>query len=89
MSDGGVVYGLHAVASLLASEPGVVDRLLVSAASDRRLARVIEQAQVAGVTVAQVSRRELDQMLPEFYRLRGWDENGVPTPEKLSSLGIQ
>ncbi|HSG24786.1 MAG TPA: aldehyde ferredoxin oxidoreductase family protein [Anaerolineales bacterium] len=31
----------------------------------------------------------LDQMLPEFYRLRGWDENGVPTPEKLSSLGIQ
>lgn len=64
MSDGGVVYGLHAVASLLASEPGVVDRLLVSAASDRRLARVIEQAQVAGVTVAQVSRRELDQMLP-------------------------
>ena len=31
----------------------------------------------------------LDQMLPEFYRLRGWDENGIPTPEKLSSLGIQ
>jgi len=31
----------------------------------------------------------LDQMLPEFYRLRGWDETGVPTPEKLSSLGIQ
>jgi len=31
----------------------------------------------------------LDQMLPEFYRLRGWDENGVPTPEKLASLGIQ
>jgi aldehyde:ferredoxin oxidoreductase len=31
---------------------------------------------------------ELDQMLPEFYRLRGWDENGVPTPEKLKSLGL-
>jgi len=31
----------------------------------------------------------LDQMLPEFYRLRGWDHNGVPTPEKLSSLGLQ
>jgi aldehyde:ferredoxin oxidoreductase len=30
----------------------------------------------------------LDQMLPEFYRLRGWDENGVPTPEKLSALGL-
>jgi len=30
----------------------------------------------------------LDQMLPEFYRLRGWDSDGVPTPEKLSSLGL-
>ncbi|MGB9890169.1 MAG: aldehyde ferredoxin oxidoreductase family protein, partial [Anaerolineae bacterium] len=27
---------------------------------------------------------ELDRMLPEYYRLRGWDENGVPTPEKLA-----
>ncbi len=32
---------------------------------------------------------ELDQMLPEFYRLRGWDENGVPTPAKLAELGIE
>lgn len=31
---------------------------------------------------------ELDQMLPEYYRLRGWDENGVPTPEKLAELGL-
>lgn len=32
---------------------------------------------------------ELDQMLPEFYRLRGWDENGIPTPQKLKELGIE
>ena len=31
---------------------------------------------------------ELDQMLPEFYRARGWNENGVPTPAKLQELGI-
>ena len=31
---------------------------------------------------------ELDQMLPQFYRLRGWDENGVPTAEKLQALGL-
>jgi aldehyde:ferredoxin oxidoreductase len=31
---------------------------------------------------------ELDKMLPEYYRLRGWDENGVPTPEKLKELGL-
>jgi aldehyde:ferredoxin oxidoreductase len=31
---------------------------------------------------------ELDEMLPEFYRLRGWDEQGVPTQAKLAELGI-
>jgi aldehyde:ferredoxin oxidoreductase len=31
---------------------------------------------------------ELDKMLPEFYKLRGWDEKGWPTPEKLAELGI-
>jgi len=31
---------------------------------------------------------ELDKMLPEYYKLRGWDEQGVPTPEKLQQLGL-
>jgi aldehyde:ferredoxin oxidoreductase len=31
---------------------------------------------------------ELDEMLPEFYQLRGWDENGVPTDAKLEELGM-
>ncbi|MBK8420038.1 aldehyde ferredoxin oxidoreductase family protein [Candidatus Villigracilis saccharophilus] len=31
---------------------------------------------------------ELDKMLPEFYKLRGWDEKGVPTKEKLEELGL-
>ena len=31
---------------------------------------------------------ELDEMLPEFYELRGWDEDGVPTDEKLAELGL-
>ncbi len=31
---------------------------------------------------------ELDEMLPLFYQLRGWDENGVPTKDKLTSLGL-
>jgi aldehyde:ferredoxin oxidoreductase len=31
---------------------------------------------------------ELDKMLPEFYAARGWDQNGVPTPEKLAELGL-
>ena len=35
-----------------------------------------------GVTV------NLDAMLPVYYRERGWDEDGVPTPEKLAELGL-
>ena len=31
---------------------------------------------------------ELDRMLPEYYRLRGWDAEGMPTPEKLRELGL-
>ncbi|PKO12494.1 MAG: aldehyde ferredoxin oxidoreductase [Chloroflexi bacterium HGW-Chloroflexi-10] len=31
---------------------------------------------------------QLDRMLPEFYKVRGWDSNGVPTPEKLKELGL-
>ncbi|MAE63328.1 MAG: aldehyde ferredoxin oxidoreductase [Phycisphaeraceae bacterium] len=35
-----------------------------------------------GVTV------NLDAMLPVYYRERGWNEEGVPTPEKLTELGL-
>ena len=31
---------------------------------------------------------ELDKMLPEFYAVRGWDAQGIPTPEKLAELGL-
>ena len=31
---------------------------------------------------------ELDKMLEEYYHLRGWDENGIPTEEKLRELGL-
>jgi aldehyde:ferredoxin oxidoreductase len=30
----------------------------------------------------------LEPMLAEYYRARGWDENGVPKPEKLRELGL-
>ena len=28
-------------------------------------------------------------MLDEYYSLRGWDNNGVPTPAKLKELGMK
>ncbi len=30
----------------------------------------------------------IDSMLNEYYKLRGWDENGIPTKEKLMELNI-
>ncbi|MEA4894817.1 MAG: aldehyde ferredoxin oxidoreductase family protein [Oscillospiraceae bacterium] len=30
----------------------------------------------------------LDKMLPRYYKVRGWDKKGVPTPKKLKKLGI-
>ena len=30
----------------------------------------------------------LDRMLPGYYKVRGWDEKGIPLPKKLKKLGI-
>ena len=30
----------------------------------------------------------LGKMLPEYYEVRGWDKNGVPTAAKLKELGL-
>lgn len=30
----------------------------------------------------------LDEMLTEYYQLRGWDKNGIPTQAKLNQLGM-
>ena len=31
----------------------------------------------------------LGLMLNEYYAFRGWDETGIPTPEKLKELNLQ
>ncbi len=30
----------------------------------------------------------LDEMLNDYYTIRGWSNDGIPFPEKLSELGI-
>ena len=49
--------------------------------------RFLEEPMPDGPKKGQVV--ELDQMLPEYYKLRSWDENGVPTLEKLKELGLE
>jgi len=35
-----------------------------------------------------ISRSDLDAMLDEYYGARGWDSNGIPTPQKLAELKL-
>ena len=59
------VYGLHAVAALLASRPAAIKKLMVTeGAADRQLAPLLEQAAAAGVAIQRLGRRELDQLIP-------------------------
>lgn len=48
--------------------------------------RLLEDAIPDGPSKGWVSK--LSEMLPEYYKVRGWGENGAPTPEKLKALGI-
>ena len=36
-----------------------------------------------------INKKEFLQTLDEYYRMRGWDENGVPTERTLKRLGIE
>jgi aldehyde:ferredoxin oxidoreductase len=36
-----------------------------------------------------IPRQAFDEMLLEYYRLRGWTDEGVPTKQKLLDLGIE
>jgi len=37
---------------------------------------------------AHVTQEELDLMLDDYYEVRGWTRDGIPTPEKLKALGM-
>ncbi|HPS93258.1 MAG TPA: aldehyde ferredoxin oxidoreductase family protein [Deltaproteobacteria bacterium] len=58
----------------------------LSGADDRLPERLIKNPIPAGPSKGMVSR--LAEILPEYYKLRGWDDAGTPTPEKLKSLGL-
>jgi len=48
--------------------------------------RLLTEAAKTGPAAGKVSG--IKEMLPEYYKLRGWDENGVPKPETLQRLGL-
>jgi aldehyde:ferredoxin oxidoreductase len=58
----------------------------LTAADDTLPKRMLEDAIPSGPAKGEVNR--LSEMLPEYYRERGWSEAGVPSAEKLRELGI-
>jgi aldehyde:ferredoxin oxidoreductase len=55
-------------------------------ADDTLPPRMLAEPMTEGPSAGEVV--ELEQMLPLFYELRGWDEEGVPTDAKLQELGL-
>ena len=57
-----------------------------TAADDKLPERLMKDAAKTGPAKGLIS--QLDKMLPEYYQLRGWTADGVPTNETLGRLGL-
>jgi len=65
-------------------------RLGLSARDDRLPSRFTDEplpVKHGGITTMH-KINDFDEMLRRYYQLRGWDENGIPTDEKLRELGL-
>lgn len=56
-------------------------------ADDTLPKRLLEDPIVEGPSKGNV--HHLKVLLPEYYSVRGWDENGLPTDETLKNLGLE
>ena|GEM_PF-3104783 len=45
----------------------------------------VPEGETKGTTL---DRERFAELLRTYYELRGWDENGIPTPQKLMELGL-
>jgi len=58
----------------------------ISRKDDTLPLRLLEEPIVNGPSKGHVV--QLKEMLDNYYSLRGWDQNGIPTKYKLAELGI-
>lgn len=62
----------------------------ISRRDDTLPARLMEEPLPEGGAKGQVVTREaLDRMLDEYYKSRGWNEEGIPGEDKLRELGLR
>jgi len=58
-------------------------------AYDQPPARLVEEPVPTGpVAGKHLTREQVEFLLDDYYRRRGWDKNGIPTREKLQELGL-
>jgi aldehyde:ferredoxin oxidoreductase len=57
----------------------------LTAQDDTLPARMLHEPTFKG----QTSGHPLDQLLPRYYRIRGWDDQGVPLPATLKKLKVR
>jgi aldehyde:ferredoxin oxidoreductase len=55
-------------------------------ADDTLPSRLLKEPIPDGPSKGHVHR--LSELLPEYYQVRGWDQDGLPTEEKLAELGL-
>ncbi len=58
----------------------------IEPAQDTLPKRLLEDEIVDGPSKGYVAR--LSELLPEYYSIRGWGSNGIPTPERKELLGL-
>ena len=58
----------------------------LTASDDTLPPRILTEPAPSGAAKGWVCK--LDEMLPKYYRLRGWDEAGAPSPETMARLGL-
>jgi aldehyde:ferredoxin oxidoreductase len=57
-----------------------------TASDDTLPKRLLTEAAKTGPAAGKVN--ELGKMLPEYYEMRGWGKDGVPTEQTISRLGL-
>jgi len=77
LSLGGRLWNLERLFNIEAGFSGTDDTLP---------RRMLEEPMPEGPAQGQVCK--LHEMLPEYYTIRGWSDQGVPTEEKRASLGL-
>jgi aldehyde:ferredoxin oxidoreductase len=61
-------------------------RLGLTRKDDTLADRILKEPRKTGGAPTQLP--PLDEMLEEYYAVRGWDDNGIPTANKLKELDL-